>query len=79
MNYKLGISISESKLLWMNGPFKAGGNDKKVLKKEGLVKAKLLAIGKKAIGDCGYFGHQEVMACPNHMTTKRWLYSSLVL
>ena len=48
----------------MNGPFMAGGNDKPALKNKGL-KAKLLAIGKKGIGECGYFGHQCVIACPN--------------
>jgi hypothetical protein len=64
MNYELGISLSESKLLWMNGPFKAGGNDKLVLKNKGL-KTKLLSLGKKAIGDCGYFGHQTAVVCPN--------------
>ncbi len=34
LNYELGISLSESKLIWMNGPFVAGGNDKSVLKKQ---------------------------------------------
>ena len=64
MNYKLGISLSENKLVWMNGPVMGRGNDKSVLTKKGL-KKKLEAIKKKGIGDAGYLGHQGVIACPN--------------
>jgi hypothetical protein len=56
LNYELGISLSESKLVWMNGPFRAGLNDVQVFKNEGL-KAKLRHCGKMAIGDGGYGGH----------------------
>ncbi len=27
LNYELGISVFENKLVWMNGPFKAGKPD----------------------------------------------------
>jgi hypothetical protein len=70
LNYELGILLSESKLVWMNGPFMAGGNDKSVLTKKGL-KKKLEAIKKKGIGDAGYFGHQGVIACPNPHDDKK--------
>ena len=36
VNYELGISISESRLVWMNGPFKAGTNDAMVFNTKGL-------------------------------------------
>jgi hypothetical protein len=64
LNYELGISLSESKLVWMNGPYKAGQNDVLIFTTKGL-KAKLLATGKKAIGDGGYQGHQETIIAPN--------------
>jgi hypothetical protein len=70
LNYELGILLSESKLVWMNGPFMAGGNDKSVLTKKGL-KKKLKAIKKKGIGDAGYFGQQGVIACPNPHNDKK--------
>ena len=46
----------ESKLVWMNGPFKAGLNNAKIFKEKGL--KKLAAIRKKAIGNRGYRGNQ---------------------
>ena len=64
INYELGISISTQQLIWMNGPFKAGMNDKFVFTEKGL-ESKLLEIGKKAIGDGGYGGHQEAISAPN--------------
>ena len=63
--YELGISISESKLVWMNGKFKAGRSDNSIFKKEGLM-AKLISTGKRAIGDSGYPGHPEVISTPNN-------------
>jgi hypothetical protein len=70
LNYELGILLSGSKLVWMNGPFMAGGNDKSVLTKKGL-KEKLEAIEKKGIGDAGYCGHQGVIVCPNPHDDKK--------
>jgi hypothetical protein len=68
-NYELGISISECRLVWMNGPFKAGSNDVSIFKKKGL-KAKLMATGKKAIGDGGYSGHSHEISTPNSHDSK---------
>lgn len=58
INYELGIAISTSRLVWMNGPFKAGTSDNKIFRKKGL-KALLKSLGKKAIGDRGYNGHHK--------------------
>jgi hypothetical protein len=58
VNYELGVSISYSRLLWMNSPFKAGKSDSSVFRDRGL-KEKLRSIGKKAIGDRGYNEHTE--------------------
>jgi hypothetical protein len=63
--YELGISLTESCLVWMNGPFKAGESDRKIFKTRGL-KAKLKAIGKKGIADGGYTGHPNQLSTPNN-------------
>jgi hypothetical protein len=63
--YELGISLTESRLVWMNGPFKAGESDQKIFKNRGL-KAKLKAIGKKGIADGGYTGHPNQLSTPNN-------------
>ena len=59
VNYELGISIPHQRLVWMNGPFRAGKSDSSIFRDKGL-RDKLAAIGKKAIGDRGYNGfHQQ--------------------
>ena len=63
--YELGISLSENKLVWMNGPFKAGQSDLSIFKKHGL-KMKLETTGKCAIGDGNYVGYPQVVSSPNN-------------
>ena len=58
LNYELGVSLFESKILWINGPFPAGTNDNKVFADYGL-KEKLRELGMKAVADKGYNGHPE--------------------
>jgi hypothetical protein len=69
VNYELGISISENRLVWMNGPYKAGSNDVSTFTKKGL-KKKLRNTGKKAIGDGGYSGHPKQISTPNSHDSK---------
>jgi len=64
VNFELGIAISSGKLIWMNGPFKAGRSDKTIFVEDGL-KQRLLDLGKKAIGDKAYSGHKEAISIPN--------------
>jgi DDE superfamily endonuclease len=64
VNYELGISIAYSRLVWMNGPFKAGTSDVKIFRDRGL-KEKLISIKKKAIGDRGYNGHTNEVSTYN--------------
>jgi hypothetical protein len=45
INYELGMSLVESRLIWMNGPFKAGSNNVSTFIRKGL-KAKLQAFRK---------------------------------
>jgi hypothetical protein len=69
INYKLGISLWESRLVWMKGPTKAGGNDLSVFLRKGL-KKKLIATKKKGIGDGGYGGHPGELSTPNSHDSK---------
>lgn len=64
--YELASDIATSRLVWMNGPFRAGTNDVKIFRKHGLM-VKLASIGKKAIGDKGYSGkeYKHVMSIFN--------------
>lgn len=62
--YELGISLFESRLIWMNGSFYAGANDKKNFVDHGL-RDKLEAIGRKALGDKGYTGYPNVCSTFN--------------
>jgi len=58
LTYELGIHLYESKLIWMKGPIPAGqNNDKGIFIEEGGLKDKLVAIGKRALGDKIYNGH----------------------
>jgi len=57
--YELGIHLYESKLIWMNGSFPAGPNDKANFIREFGLRDKLRAIGKKAVGDKGYAGFPD--------------------
>ena len=77
--YELGISLSESKLVWMNGKFKAGRSDNSIFQKEGLMQ-KLVSIGKRAIGDGNYVGNPKVISTPNnHDSTPVKLFKSRAL
>lgn len=58
VNYELGIAIAAPRLVWMNGPFRAGKSDAKIFRDKGL-REKLRSIGKKAIGDRGYNGYKD--------------------
>ncbi|MEL7339944.1 MAG: transposase family protein, partial [Bacteroidota bacterium] len=62
--YELGICIATSRLVWMNGPFRAGMNDAKIFRDYGL-RARLAQLGKKAIGDKGYRGYHEQVSIFN--------------
>lgn len=69
MNFELGIALNDNKLLWMNGPFKAGANDMKIFKDKGL-SDELARRGQKAIGDGGYSGRPGVVSTPNAYDNK---------
>jgi hypothetical protein len=79
INYELGIAIASGKLIWMKGPYKAGKNDLQIFTGAGL-KARLLQLKKKAIGDGGYSGHQEAISLLNtHDSRQVKLFKSRAL
>ena len=66
VNYELAVSISTSRLIWMNGPFKAGESDMKVFRERGL-RDKMRQLGRKGIADGGYHAAEDfdVLSFPN--------------
>ena len=61
--YELGISIHRNKLVWINGPFPAGQNDKMIFNKPNGLKSKI-PDGKRGIADEGHVGD------PNKLSTR---------
>ncbi|CAJ1956085.1 unnamed protein product [Cylindrotheca closterium] len=62
LDYELGISLVDNRLLWMRGPFPAGTNDITIFREKGLLD-ELKKRKQSAIGDRGYNGE------PKHMST----------
>lgn len=63
--YEVGISLFTSNLIWMNGPHKAGANDKTIFAFPGGLKEVLAGEGLKAIGDKFYNGHENEISTFN--------------
>jgi DDE superfamily endonuclease len=64
LTYEIGVAIYHDKIVWINGPFPAGENDKKVFDKpEGL--ANKLKEGQQVIGDEGYRGRPDKASTRN--------------
>jgi DDE superfamily endonuclease len=57
--YEIGISLTESRLVWVNGPFQAGNNDLILFCKPGGLKSKL-PEGMMVIADKGYRGEIQL-------------------
>ena len=69
-NYEIGLSLYESKLVWFNGPFKAGEfNDIKMFAEGGL-KDKLQSTKKMVIADNGYTGYPTLVSTSNSQDSK---------
>jgi len=64
-NYEIGISLYKSKLVWFNGPFKAGNfNDIKMFEDGGL-KDKLQSLKKMVIADHGFTSYPTLVSTSN--------------
>lgn len=65
-NTEIGVSLIESRCLWINGPYKAGKfTDKAIFIKEHGLRDLLKSIGKKGIADGGYTGYPNELSTPN--------------
>jgi hypothetical protein len=72
--YEILMAILEPKILWINGPFKAGEDERGVFRQKGL-KAKLQSIpGKLTVADAGYQSSYpdeiELLSVPNPIDSK---------
>lgn len=67
LDYELGISVFDNKLVWMKGPKPAATHDITVYREA--LKNKIPA-GKRAIGDNGYRGEPNTISAPNSHDSK---------
>lgn len=66
LTYELAVAIYHNKLVWMNGPFPAGENDKSIFEKPNGLASKLK--GKQGvIGDEGYRGNPKKVSTRNSL------------
>ena len=64
VDYELGISGFDNKLVWINGPMtKASRHDVTVFRRAGL--QAMIPDGHRVIGDSGYAGEPTVVSTPN--------------
>ena len=63
LDYELGISVFNSALVWMNGPFKASRHDITVFRKAGLQLQ--IPEGHRIIGDNSFDGEPLLISTPN--------------
>ena len=70
LTYEVAVAIHHNKIVWVNGPFPAGENDKAVFYKEGGLGSKLKE-GQFCIGDEGYSTLTDKVATRNSLDTPR--------
>lgn len=63
--YEIVLSLSESKIIWINGPFLAGTNDIQIFKSPGGLREKLQGTNLRLIADHGYRGYDDIFSRPN--------------
>jgi hypothetical protein len=69
-SYEIVVSLWESKIIWINGPFKASVHDNTIFSLPGGLKEKLEATGLRVIADSGYGGYDHVVSRLNSMDSK---------
>lgn len=67
LSYEIAMSLSESCIVWTNGPFKAKTNDMAIFKSALMQK---IAPGMRVVADQGYRGLPDVLAIPNWFDSK---------
>ena len=68
VDYEIGVSLWENKIVWFSGPWPAGKNDISIFKDGGLMDK--IPEGKKGIADNGYKGHNGKLALSNSLDTE---------
>lgn len=69
LSYEIVLSLSTSKIIWMNGPFLASVHDIRIFDSPGGLKEKLQGTGLRLIADSGYGGrghHQFISRLNSH-------------
>jgi hypothetical protein len=69
--YELGISMEESRLVWIKGPYKAATHDVTILRRPNGLKEKMETNhpGKRILADRGYSGEPALCAMRNRFDT----------
>ena len=65
LSYEIVVSLWESRIIWMNGPFPASTNDATIFAMPGGLKEKLEGTGRRLIADRGYTGHRDFISTMN--------------
>jgi len=68
-NYELALSLWESRIVWINGPYPASVHDISVFRMEGGLKEQI-PNGSRGVGDKGYSGESQYISGPNSHDTK---------
>jgi len=55
LSYEIAVALHHNRIVWVNGPFPAGENDKTIFEKPGGLKSKLKG-NQAVVGDEGYRG-----------------------
>jgi hypothetical protein len=69
LSYEIVVSLWESRIIWINGPFKASVHDKTIYSMPGGLYEKLLGSGLRVIGDSGYGGYEDTVSRLNRWDT----------
>ena len=65
LRYEIALDLHEPKIVWINGPYKAGSyQDITIFKKKGLKDLMLKLPGKKGMADGGYEGEEDLLCMP---------------
>jgi DDE superfamily endonuclease len=65
LSYEICLSLSESKIIWINGPFPASIHDATIFDRPGGLKEKLQGTGLRLIGDYAYRRHRHEISYAN--------------
>jgi DDE superfamily endonuclease len=70
LSYEIAVSLWESKIIWMNGPYPASYHDSTIFALPGGLREKMQGTGKRLIGDSGYSGHGDIISTMNGRDSK---------